>query len=290
MALTDLHGGFRDEHQRQKVSQLILDRFGDERKQDELHSLLKFSSQLSATQEHIDEADLADTLSADKLAAVEALIRAVRTSHNAVDAWIRMTSRSSPLLAPEPRLEIRPPASVPDCASLPQAQAEFDEGADGAAFRLAELLEHEGDRRRAAAMYRLISEAGDADALYALGRVYWVQDEYERSQAGDQFWLPAWRITEVWQHAADLGSVEAMHAVAMMADSGSGMALRYLRQAAALNHPPSCYALGYYAAQRGDREEALAWWTRAAESGYQPAAEAIPLLDVYRAHVDNGLS
>jgi hypothetical protein len=221
VALTDLHGGFRDEDQHQRAAQLILDRFGDERRQSELHSLLMFSSQLSAAQEYIDETELADTVSGDKLAAVQALISALRTSHNAVDGWIRTTSRLSPLLAAEPRLEIHPPAPVPDGASLAQTQAEFDTGADGAAFRLAELLEHEGDWHRAAAMYRLVSEAGDVDALYALGRVYWAQDQYERSQAGDQFWLPAWRITEVWQHAADLGSVEAMHAVAMMAGSGS---------------------------------------------------------------------
>jgi TPR repeat protein len=112
--------------------------------------------------------------------------------------------------------------------------------------------------------------------------VYWAQDQQKSSQAGDGFWYPDWRITEVWQHAADLGLTEAMYAAAMMEGLGTGPALRNLRRAAALDHPPACYALGYDASLRGDRREAVAWWTKAADGGYRPAAEALTLLDLYK--------
>ncbi|GID21684.1 hypothetical protein Aab01nite_52740 [Paractinoplanes abujensis] len=251
MALTDLHRGFRDDAQRRRAAELVLSRLGDERRQAELHSLLQFTAQLSDERAGIDEAWLAEALPGVKLIVVEALIRAVRASPQAVDHWIAVTSRPGPLLPPEPVL---------DGTVLPA---------------------HHGDLHRAAAHYRLVSETGDVHALYALGCVYWTLDQQEKARSDEHFWMPAWRITEVWQHAADLGSVEAMYAVAMMQDPGSRMALRYLRQAAAHDHPAACYALGYEAVQRGDRNEALMWWTRAAEAGHEPAIAAIPLLEIY---------
>ncbi|GIJ44420.1 hypothetical protein Val02_13060 [Virgisporangium aliadipatigenens] len=295
MPLTDLTRAFRDDDQRQWAAEIVQDHLADDRIQEECHSLMRFWWQLSTELPQIDETELAATVGPDKLAAVEALIAALRTSHEAVDAWIHDTSERfpwiedrgwdagvawrrsltfdepEPVAVPQPRLEVQPPAPRPDGVDAAGARVAFDAGVDGAAMRLATILEHDGDLDGAAAAYRLAAESDDPWALYALGRVYLAKlpPDWRNSDQG----LCVWRIDEVWQHAADLGLVEAMYAVALLEDPTDGRSVRYLRQAAALGHAPSCYALGYNAHQRGDRAEAVEWWTKA--GGYPPAVEAL---------------
>ncbi|WP_433789165.1 tetratricopeptide repeat protein [Actinoplanes sp. CA-252034] len=290
MALIELHDGFRDGEQRRRVAGLIRTRLVDDRNDEERYSLLNLASGLSGEDGRIDDTEWAATMSGSRLAAVKALITAVRTSPDAVDDWIGRTSRSPRLFAAEPRWDIHPAGPGPDGADLAPARAAVDGGIDGAAFRLAELLEQRGELDRAAEMYRLAGETGDVQSLYALGRVYWRLDRRRSAPADERFRLPDWRITEVWQHAADLGLVEAMYAVGLIAEIGTGMSLRYLRRAADLGHLPACYALGYAADRRGSLDEAITWWTLAATSGYQPAVEALTLLEIFSAQDESTFS
>ena len=57
----------------------------------------------------------------------------------------------------------------------------------------------------------------------------------------------------------------------------------YYRSAASFNNPPAQYALGYMyfygLGVHADRQQAINWWTKAANWNYGPARRAMALLD-----------
>jgi hypothetical protein len=98
MSLIDLRAGFRDEAQLRLTQGVIMDRLADDREQDECRYLMRFLWQLSMTYREVTEAELHEHVGPAKLAAVEALVEAVRTSPEQVDAWNAWASSTFPFI------------------------------------------------------------------------------------------------------------------------------------------------------------------------------------------------
>ncbi|MFI0941229.1 hypothetical protein [Streptomyces sp. NPDC021020] len=97
MSLTDLRTGFRDDEQRSCVQSVIHDRLADDREQPECRYLMRLWWQLLMPYAEVSTDELSRNVSGPKLAAVEALLRAVRSSHAEIDAWIVATERDFPV-------------------------------------------------------------------------------------------------------------------------------------------------------------------------------------------------
>lgn len=96
MDLRQLRTGFRDDDQRRRAGMVIQLRLADDRDQDECRYLLKFQWQLSMTYTEVTVEELRTHVRPEKLAAVEALIAALRSSPDDVERWIQDTVRSFP--------------------------------------------------------------------------------------------------------------------------------------------------------------------------------------------------
>lgn len=273
---------FQYEYHRKMVAAIVQSHLADDRDQEECRAMMRLHWQLLNGEPDVDEEHLTAAVRPEKRPAVEALFLAVRTSTSAVEAWIHHHGRLPVIFdrgycagwwreppdddgppmrePPSPEGPDRAAGPRPGDEDLTRAEAEHDAGA----YELGRVLELRGDLRGAAAMYRLAAEAGDAEALYALGRVY---------DAASVNIDP--RVAEVWQHAADLGHVEAMYALAIAVGPYGRLPGRYLRQAAALGHAPAGYALGFTAFMEGEYDEAETWWLQAAGNGSQLAADAL---------------
>jgi hypothetical protein len=297
VGLEELHRGFRDDQQRRRAASVVMDRLADDREQEECHHLMRFWWQLSTSTRQVDEAELAATVGPRKLAAVRALISALRSSPEDVDRWIETTvegfpvihdrgwkqdrpTRVSPPDEPNgqqvvrqpPRPQLQEPPVLPRLgdAALAEAEAACRAGIPGAAWELGRVLEGRGDLKHAEAAYRLAGETGDPAAFYALGWVLKAQG------------APEYRVTAAWQFAADAGFVDAMYALGVFEDRSIGRSDRYLRQAAEAGHAMACYALGYHAFQKRDYPEATVRWSQAASYGLKAATQALADLDGYR--------
>ncbi|MDX8048437.1 hypothetical protein SK571_03500 [Lentzea sp. BCCO 10_0798] len=96
--LTDLHGGFRDDEQLSRARDVVVDRLADDREQEECRYLIRFAWQLRMSYREVCVEELRAHVGAEKLAAVEALIEAVRTSHDRIDAWIEAAEQEFPVI------------------------------------------------------------------------------------------------------------------------------------------------------------------------------------------------
>ncbi|MFD0275678.1 hypothetical protein ACFVHB_17485 [Kitasatospora sp. NPDC127111] len=88
MSRTDLPHGLRDEAQRRRVRPALHDRLADDREQPECRYLMRLFWQLSMPYEEVAVEQLRRHVDPDELLVVEAMIRAVRTSPERVDAWV----------------------------------------------------------------------------------------------------------------------------------------------------------------------------------------------------------
>jgi hypothetical protein len=88
MDLRNLRLAFRDDSQRSQAQRVIHDRLADDRLQDECRSLMKFWWQLSMSYQEVTLGELREHVGAGKLQAVEALIKAIDQSPEAIDEWI----------------------------------------------------------------------------------------------------------------------------------------------------------------------------------------------------------
>jgi hypothetical protein len=77
-----------DEAQRKRLQQIVMNRLADDRDQDECRYLMRFWWQLSMSYTEVTIEELREHLHEPKLAAVEALIAAMRSSADEVQAWI----------------------------------------------------------------------------------------------------------------------------------------------------------------------------------------------------------
>ncbi|MEU9100036.1 hypothetical protein [Streptomyces sp. NPDC048361] len=98
MTLTDLRAGFRDPAQRQCVQALIDSRLADDREPQECRHLMRFWWQLSMPYREVSLAELRLNVSQQKLDVVTELIRAIRSSHEEIDAWLSGTVQTFPVL------------------------------------------------------------------------------------------------------------------------------------------------------------------------------------------------
>src|SRR5262249_3403515 len=98
MDLVDLQAGFRDDSQLWQARMVVHDRLADDRDQDECRYLLKVYAQPSASYRQVTWTELRDHLGASKLAAVEGLVASLADSPDAVDAWIRQTKATFPVI------------------------------------------------------------------------------------------------------------------------------------------------------------------------------------------------
>jgi hypothetical protein len=96
MTLADLRTGFRDDDQRRRVQALIHDRLADDRDQQECRYLMRFWWQLAMPYREVTLAQLRANVGEPKLGIVEELIDAIRTSPEAIDAWIDAVDGSLP--------------------------------------------------------------------------------------------------------------------------------------------------------------------------------------------------
>jgi hypothetical protein len=96
--LTTSAEGFRDEHQRRRVQFVIHDRLADDRDQEECRQLMKLFWQLGVSYRETTLSQLRQAVRPEKMAVVEALIAALRRSHEAVDEWIDATEVAYPIV------------------------------------------------------------------------------------------------------------------------------------------------------------------------------------------------
>ncbi|MFJ5774169.1 hypothetical protein [Streptomyces sp. NPDC093094] len=98
MCLTDLRAGFRDDEQLGRARSVIHSRLADDRDQQECRYLMRFWWQLSMPYQEVTLAQLRAYVGEPGLRLVEELVDAVRTSHEAIDAWIDAAERSLPVV------------------------------------------------------------------------------------------------------------------------------------------------------------------------------------------------
>jgi hypothetical protein len=97
LSLTDLRRGFRDDAQRRRVQNVIHDRLADDREQEECRYLMRLWWQLSMPYSEVTIEELRTRVHGTKWEAVEALIGAIRSSPDQVDAWISATEEAFPI-------------------------------------------------------------------------------------------------------------------------------------------------------------------------------------------------
>ncbi|WP_405901832.1 hypothetical protein OG696_40955 [Streptomyces sp. NBC_00656] len=88
MTLTDLRDGFRDAEQRQCVQAMIAGHLADDREPQECRYLMRFWWQLSMPYQEVSVAELRLNVGRQKLDVVLELVRAIRSSHEEIDAWL----------------------------------------------------------------------------------------------------------------------------------------------------------------------------------------------------------
>ncbi|MCX4744988.1 hypothetical protein OG455_05525 [Kitasatospora sp. NBC_01287] len=98
MTLTNLRTGFRDDAQRQRVQRVVHDRLADDREQQECRYLMRFWWQLLMGYQEVTIEQLRLNVGPSKLDIVEQLIGALRSSPEAVDAWVVATERAFPVI------------------------------------------------------------------------------------------------------------------------------------------------------------------------------------------------
>ncbi|MFF8259047.1 hypothetical protein [Streptomyces virginiae] len=96
--LTDLSNGFHDVEQRRRVQRVIHDRLADDRDPQECRFLMRFWWQLAMPYREVSMDELRLNVGESKLAVIEALISAVRSSHADIDAWISTTQKALPVI------------------------------------------------------------------------------------------------------------------------------------------------------------------------------------------------
>ncbi|MEV0749725.1 hypothetical protein AB0I75_31680, partial [Streptomyces sp. NPDC050273] len=89
MTLMDLRDGFRDAEQRECVQAMIASRLADDREPQECRYLMRFWWQLSMPYQEVSVAELRLNVGQQKLDVVLELVRAIRSSHEEIDAWLR---------------------------------------------------------------------------------------------------------------------------------------------------------------------------------------------------------
>lgn len=99
VSLNDLYNGFRDNEQRRRVRAVVHDRLADDRNQQECRYLMRFWWQLGTTVGEVSLEQLGRYVGGPKLAAIEDLIRAVRSSPAEIDAWIEHAEHAFPVAA-----------------------------------------------------------------------------------------------------------------------------------------------------------------------------------------------
>ncbi|MEU3521604.1 hypothetical protein ABZ770_41285 [Streptomyces sp. NPDC006654] len=98
MTLTNLNTGFRDDEQRRRVQRVIHDRLADDRDPQEYRFLMRFWWQLVMSYQEVSMDELSQNVGKPKLAVIEALISAIRSSHAEIDAWIATTQIVFPVI------------------------------------------------------------------------------------------------------------------------------------------------------------------------------------------------
>ncbi|MEV5988799.1 hypothetical protein AB0L85_27965 [Streptomyces sp. NPDC052051] len=98
MTLTDLSDGFRDDEQRRRVQRVIHDRLADDRDPQECRFLMRFWWQLRMPYREVSTDELVRNVGKPKLAVIEALISAIRSSPAEIDAWITTTQHAFPVV------------------------------------------------------------------------------------------------------------------------------------------------------------------------------------------------
>ncbi|MFE6410238.1 hypothetical protein ACFVOR_25325 [Streptomyces sp. NPDC057837] len=98
MTLTDLSYGFRDDDQRRRVQAVIHDRLADDREPQECRYLMRFWWQLGMPYQEVSLAQLSLNVRESKLDVLERLIRAIRASHDEIDAWVATAQDTFPVI------------------------------------------------------------------------------------------------------------------------------------------------------------------------------------------------
>ncbi|MET7808842.1 hypothetical protein [Micromonospora chersina] len=98
MDLRNLRLGFREDAQRSRAQRVIHDRLADDRLQEECRYLMRFWWQLSMSYQEVTIGELREHVSADKLRAIEALIKAIGQSPEDIDEWTTWAVRAFPAI------------------------------------------------------------------------------------------------------------------------------------------------------------------------------------------------
>ncbi|MEU4358958.1 hypothetical protein [Streptomyces virginiae] len=96
--LTDLSNGFHDVEQRRRVQRVIHDRLADDRDPQECRFLMRFWWQLAMPYQEVSMEELRLNVGESKLAVIEALISAIRSSRADIDGWISTTQKALPVI------------------------------------------------------------------------------------------------------------------------------------------------------------------------------------------------
>jgi hypothetical protein len=108
VSLADL-SGLLDEGSRRFLPYFIADRFADAREPDECHLILRFCQLVMWGNAQVTLQELREHVREPKLAALEALIAAIRSSDEDVSAWFAWATEAFPVIPDRPS----PPASEP---------------------------------------------------------------------------------------------------------------------------------------------------------------------------------
>ncbi|WP_097866389.1 hypothetical protein [Streptomyces sp. rh34] len=98
MTLTDLKDGFRDDDQRQCVQAVVHSRLADDREPQECRHLMRFWWQLIMPYQEVSLEELHLNVGKQKLDALSELISAIRSSHDAIDAWLATAEATFPVI------------------------------------------------------------------------------------------------------------------------------------------------------------------------------------------------
>ncbi|WLQ53880.1 hypothetical protein P8A21_40925 (plasmid) [Streptomyces poriferorum] len=98
MTLTDLRDGFRDAEQRKCVQAMIAGRLADDREPQECRYLMRLWWQLSMPYQEVSVAELRLNVGQQKLDVVLELVRAIRSSHEEIDAWLAGAVQTFPVV------------------------------------------------------------------------------------------------------------------------------------------------------------------------------------------------
>ncbi|WP_159061943.1 hypothetical protein [Streptomyces sp. WM6368] len=98
MTLTDLRDGFRDDGQRKCVQAVVHSRLADDRDPQECRYLMRFFWQLCMPYQEVSLEELRLNVGRQKLDAVMALISAIQSSHDEIDAWLAAAEDTFPVI------------------------------------------------------------------------------------------------------------------------------------------------------------------------------------------------